>query len=400
MIKAEDKKEISINSKSLWKRSLKLFTIIFSLFIFLFAIQLMSGSLAVIGKDFAKEIVYATSNPFIGLFIGLLATAILQSSSTTTSMTVAAVAVGAISLQGAIPIIMGANLGTTITSTIVSLSFVTKSKEFEKAFAAGTVHDFFNIFIIVILFPLEYYYGLLSSVSSYISSLIQTESSSSIGSQLFINNLFDGAQRFLISTIGVATTLIIAVILIIGIVKIISNLLYDQMIGNSRIRFKSIIFNTRLRSFGWGFLFTSIIQSSSLTSSLIVPLVATNKIHLTRAFQFVLGANLGTTITAIIAALFKSEAAVSLAIAHFMFNFIGVSLFVFIPFLSKLPTYFATSLAKLAVKYRWTAFVYILVVFFLLPFTLIYFSNRQELTYSKPINREIMAKTTADQTIY
>ncbi len=399
-IKTRDIKDTTINSKNLWAQIGRLVAIVLSIFAFLFAIQLMSGSLAVIGKGFAKEIVYATSNPFIGLFIGLLATAILQSSSTTTSMTVAAVAVGAISLQGAIPIIMGANLGTTITSTIVSLSFVTKAKEFEKAFAAGTVHDFFNILIIIILFPLEYYYGLLSSVSSQIASLINTENGSSISSKLFIYNLFDVAQNFMISSIGALISLALSIILIFAIVKMISNLLYDQLIGNSRNKFKSFVFNTRLRSFGFGFLFTSIIQSSSLTTSLIVPLAATKKIHLKRAFQFVLGANLGTTITALIAASFKSEAAISLAIAHFMFNLVGVVLFLFVPFLSKLPTYFANALAALAVKYRWTAFVYILVVFFLLPFTLIYFSNKQALSYNKLDHQEQIIKTINNQIKY
>jgi len=252
-IEKQDIEDTTINSKNLWAQVGRLAAVVLSIFAFLFAIQLMSGSLAVIGKGFAKEIVYATSNPFIGLFIGLLATAILQSSSTTTSMTVAAVAVGAISLQGAIPIIMGANLGTTITSTIVSLSFVTKTKEFEKAFAAGTVHDFFNILIIIILFPLEYYYGLLSSVSSQIASLINTENGSSISSKLFIYNLFDLAQNFMISSIGALISLALAIILIFAIVKMISNLLYDQLIGNSRNKFKSFVFNTRLRSFGLAF---------------------------------------------------------------------------------------------------------------------------------------------------
>jgi len=398
MTETEKIEDLQHNSKNLWNRIGRVGAILLSILSFLFAIQLMSGSLAVLGQDFAKEIVFATANPFIGLFIGLLATAILQSSSTTSSMTVAAVAVGAISLEGAIPIIMGANLGTTITSTIVSLSFVTRSKEFEKAFAAGTIHDFFNIFIIVLLFPLEYYYGLLSTVSSHFASIIYLDNSDSLDSSLFIYDLFDNVQRFVISNIGSVATLIIAFVMIITVVKIISNLLYDQLIGNSRNKFKSIVFNSRARSFGWGFIFTSIIQSSSLTTSLIVPLSATNKIHLHRAFQFVLGANLGTTITAIIAALFKSEAAISLALAHFLFNFIGVALFMVIPFLSKLPTYFAEKLAALTVKYRWVSFLYVLVVFFLLPFTLIYFSNKQELSYNK--NSEIIIKSASDQINY
>ena len=134
----------------------------------------MTSSLQHIGKNVAETILLATSNPFTGLFIGLLITAMLQSSSTTTSLVVALVASGSITLQSAIPIIMGANIGTTITSTIVSLGFISKKKEFRRAVAAGTYHDFFNILTTIALFPLEYYYGFLSSLSSWIAGFFIT----------------------------------------------------------------------------------------------------------------------------------------------------------------------------------------------------------------------------------
>ncbi len=126
---------------------------------------------ATFGKECRRNYLLATSNPFTGLFIGLLITAMLQSSSTTTSLVVALVASGSITLQSAVPIIMGANIGTTITSTIVSLGFISKKKEFRRAVAAGTYHDFFNILTAAILFPLEYYYGFLSSISVWIADL-------------------------------------------------------------------------------------------------------------------------------------------------------------------------------------------------------------------------------------
>ena len=130
--------------------------------LFLLAIELVSGAVLILGKDSVESILLVTSNPFIGLFIGLLATALIQSSSTVTAMTVAIVASGSLSLANAIPIVMGANIGTTLTSTLVSLSFITNRNEFRKAISAGTIHDFFNIFTALIVFPLEYYYGALS----------------------------------------------------------------------------------------------------------------------------------------------------------------------------------------------------------------------------------------------
>ncbi|HCM75081.1 MAG TPA: phosphate transporter, partial [Cytophagales bacterium] len=144
--------------------------ILLALLIFLFALDLMISSFQQLGKTAAETILLATSNPFTALFIGLLITAIIQSSSATTSMVVALVASGSLSLESALPIIMGANIGTTITSTIVSLGFIAKRKEFIRAVSAGTYHDFFNILTITLLFPIEYYYGLVSSLSQYLAT--------------------------------------------------------------------------------------------------------------------------------------------------------------------------------------------------------------------------------------
>lgn len=146
--------------------------IAFNIFLFLLAIDFIGYSFKLLNKDIANSIINLTANPFISLFIGLLITAIIQSSSTSTSMIVAIVASGSIEFSDAIPMIMGANIGTTLTSTLVSLSFITNRDEFRKAIGAGVVHDFFNILVIAILFPLEYYYGILTEISAAASNFI------------------------------------------------------------------------------------------------------------------------------------------------------------------------------------------------------------------------------------
>ena len=142
-----------------------------ALLLFLLAINLMVASLHQLGEGLSETILLATSNPFNGLFIGLLVTAVLQSSSTTTSLVIAFVASRAISVEAAIPIIMGANIGTTITSTIVSLGFINRKKEFRRAVTAGTYHDLFNILTVIVLFPLEYYYGWVGDLASRVADL-------------------------------------------------------------------------------------------------------------------------------------------------------------------------------------------------------------------------------------
>jgi sodium-dependent phosphate cotransporter len=91
-----------------------------------------------------------------------------------------------------------------------------------------------------------------------------------------------------------------------------------------------------------------------------------------------LGANLGTTLTAIIAALFRSEAAMSLAIAHFLFNMIGSLLFLSIPVLPIFTIYLSEKLGLMTLKNRIIGFSYILLTFFLIPFALIYFNSNTE----------------------
>jgi sodium-dependent phosphate cotransporter len=140
------------------------------LYCFLVSIGLMGTAFKGFGKGFAENLIRTTSNPFIGLFIGILATSIVQSSSTTTSLVVGMVGSGVIEVSCAIPIIMGANIGTTVTNTLVSLGHVSRRDEFRRAISAATVNDFFNLICVVILFPLELATGFLEKSATLMSA--------------------------------------------------------------------------------------------------------------------------------------------------------------------------------------------------------------------------------------
>ncbi|MGD2114225.1 MAG: Na/Pi symporter, partial [Acidobacteriota bacterium] len=107
------------------------------LFAFFVGLDMMGLAFKLFGKGLAQEMIARTANPFVGLLVGILATSLVQSSSTTTSMTVGLVAAGALTIDGAIPIIMGANIGTSVTNTLVSLGHVTRREEFKRAFAGA-----------------------------------------------------------------------------------------------------------------------------------------------------------------------------------------------------------------------------------------------------------------------
>ncbi|WP_339610037.1 Na/Pi symporter, partial [uncultured Roseivirga sp.] len=160
--------EDSIFSTMIAKVALIVLAVLFFFVSIDLVITALSGSL-----NFINENLLSTAlNPFVGLFLGLLVTAIIQSSSTTSTMVVALVASGTLSLEEAVPIIMGANVGTTLTSTIVALGFISNKRAFRRAVAVGTIHDFYNIILVLILFPLEHYYGFLSGISFYFSELL------------------------------------------------------------------------------------------------------------------------------------------------------------------------------------------------------------------------------------
>lgn len=347
---------------------------LFGLFLFLFALDLMGSSFQHLSNDSLKPIINAASNPFIGLIIGLLVTALIQSSSTTTTMVVTAVATGSITLQNAVPIIMGANIGTTITSTIIALGYIGNKSEFQRAISAGVIHDFFNISIVFLLFPLEYKYGLLTNTSEYFIKLLNVNTidhvSTAVKFKLFdfssIVHLFDSIMPSSI------INLMLSFILLFLSIKIISKIIYNFIIGRTEDKLHKYVFKDNFQSFMWGTLATGLVQSSSITTSLIVPLVATGKASLRKVMPFVLGANIGTTVTAFIAVLYQSQTAISIAIAHLLLNVLGVAFYMSSPVLRHFLIWLAYQFGQIAEKYKFTIFIYILLVFFVIPFLLIF----------------------------
>ena len=112
--------------KKTTKTLFKMFAVVALLYCFLVSIGLMGSAFKGFGKGFAESLIKTTSNPLVGLFIGILATSLVQSSSTTTSIVVGMVGSGVIAVPNAIPIVMGANIGTTVTNTLVSLGHVSR----------------------------------------------------------------------------------------------------------------------------------------------------------------------------------------------------------------------------------------------------------------------------------
>jgi len=348
------------------------------LFLFFVSLELMGSSVKLMGKGFAERLLRTTSDPFVGLFIGILATSLVQSSSTVTSLTVGIVAGGGLTVAGAIPIVLGANVGTSITNTIVSLGHLARKDEFERAMGAATVHDFFNLMAVAIFFPLELLTGFLSRTAERL-----TTGFADLGGTRLLDPVSVLTDPVVGGIIQLAQSngpivLIVGVILLFASLRYLVVLLRTLLLGRSERLINKYLFGPVALALLFGTLVTIMVQSSSITTSITVPLVGAGVVSVAQIFPFVLGANIGTTVTALLAALVLSsqggsagEAALQVAFAHLTFNICGVLLVLPIKRLRNIPVWLATSLGKLVVKNRAYAFVYVALVFFIIPLAII-----------------------------
>ncbi|MBD3390500.1 MAG: hypothetical protein GF418_00665 [Chitinivibrionales bacterium] len=366
---------------------LKAVAVLALLYLFLLSIQLMGTSFKMFGKGFAERLITSTSNPFVGLFIGVLATSLVQSSSTVTSLVVGFCGGGMLPLEFSIPIIMGANIGTSITNTLVSLTFVTRKEDFRRAFAGATVHDFFNLSAVAVLFPIELNLHPIQKMSLALTSVFRNTGGAKFTSPLkaIIKPAVNFIEHALESGLGLSTNAVATVMLVLAIAALIGSLIFlvrtmrSLVISKAETFIEKYLFSNDALALLIGLVLTVLVQSSSVTTSLIVPLVGAGILSLRRCFPFTLGANLGTTCTALLASLATVGAAgaggeegslvgVTAAFAHLSFNIFGI--LIFYP-LRVVPLTLATSLASLATESKKWAAAFILGVFFLLPLLMI-----------------------------
>jgi sodium-dependent phosphate cotransporter len=349
---------------------LKVVLLLVLLYFFILSIILLGASFKLFGREFAETIFRATSSPIVGLVIGILTTAVIQSSSTTTSLIVGLVASGVLTLENAIPMVMGANIGTTVTATIVSLGHLSHRSEFVRAFAASTVHDFFNLCSVLVLLPLQIEFNLIGHTAQVVEGLFESFGGLQFSSPLGAITK-PVAHEILALTgnnawIGAGLSFIMLVVALRYIVKLLRSLVLARV---ERF-FQRYIFRNAALGFILGIMVTALVQSSSITTSIVIPLVGAGVITLAQIYPYLLGANVGTTITAFLASFaIGSPEAVMVAFAHLTFNVFGIV--IFWP-LRKIPIFLAVSLSKATQKSKLVPIVFIAVVFFIIPGIVIY----------------------------
>ncbi|KAJ8337662.1 hypothetical protein SKAU_G00366280 [Synaphobranchus kaupii] len=441
------------------------------LYMFVCSLDVLSSAFQLVGGKVAGDIFQdnaVLSNPVAGLVIGVLVTVLVQSSSTSSSIIVSMVSSGLLEVQSAVPIIMGANIGTSVTNTIVAMMQAGDRNEFRRAFGGATVHDFFNWLSVLILLPLEVATGVLYKLTKVMidsfniqsgenapdllnvitdpltDSIIQLDKSVinliATGDPAAKNmslikvwcktettmvlkkvivpgpenctsaalcwvegnvtwtmknvsetiNLEKCAHIFAhtslpdlaVGLILLALSLLVLCTCLILIVKLLNSMLKGQV----AVVIKKILNTDFPFPFSWvtGYLailvgagMTFIVQSSSVFTSAITPLVGIGVISIERAYPLTLGSNIGTTTTAILAAMASPaetlENSLQIALCHFFFNIAGILLWYPIPF-TRVPIRLAKALGDKTANYRWFAAVYLALVGVGVPFlTLVVF---------------------------
>ncbi len=364
-----------------WAKTIAIFAI---LYCFLVSIGMIGSGFKGLGRGFAEELIQSEAGPLIGLFIGILVTSLIQSSSTTTSLVVGMVAAGTfgddprIAVAAAIPYIMGANIGTSITNTIVALGHIVNKNEFRRAFAASIIHDFFNVLVVIILFPLQFSFGLISKSANWLAELL-------VGAESLT---FKSPVKLLTKPAVIAVEdlskmqdiidhnwllLIVAFAILFFSLKYLTKLIRSLLMDRLEAFFDTHIFKTAVRAMFFGIFITIMVQSSSITTSLVIPLAGAGVLNLRQIFPYTLGANIGTTVTALLASLVSGTLApLAVAFGHLVFNIYGILIIWPVKNIRDIPLRLSQWFAELAIQNRIIPIIYILVVFFIIPLGLIF----------------------------
>ncbi len=356
------------------------FAVLALLFLFLLGVNGLSDAFKSLGGGLLDAFFAATSNPFMGLIVGILATTLVQSSSVTTSLIVGLVAAPSnpLPLANAVPMVMGANIGTTVTNTIVSLAHMGRKQEFYRAFSVATCHDFFNFMAVALLLPLEMATGYLQRAATALSGML-----TGLGGVEY-DSPIKGALKAALQPVKAAIATVVdseklqAVLLIVfsGMLIYVALMLLVRVMRSAMQSRVEIIVARGLHTAAIfailvGALVTVMVQSSSITTSLLVPLAGAGIITLAQAFPITIGANIGTTITALLAALAvtgpNARWGITIALVHLLFNMTATLIIYPFPRLRDIPLTAARRLAAVAIRSRKYALLYVVMLFYMLP---------------------------------
>jgi sodium-dependent phosphate cotransporter len=427
------------------------------LYLFLIGLDLMGNAFKAMSGKGVGNMLGSIDNPIAGVAIGIIVTVLLQSSSTSTSIVVTMVGADIITVTNAIPIIMGANIGTSVTAAIVSHGHMGNLEEFHRGFAGANVHSAFNLLTVIILLPLELISaaisgsnGILGSIAESLGDLLVGASADTFKSPVKIlvgplTKEFIKIDKDLIKTLakgclscnathvepmfckaekkdketgdkikfcltgedwtqkyeedgriiksgfakdlgdegGAVLILVLSLVFLCIALYYIVKLLHYLVLssgraegdGDQETKFVRITRKV-LRANGcvsilFGMVMTIAVQSSSIVTATLTPVVALGIISVEDMLPLTLGANIGTTCTAFLAAIVtEKKNAIMISLAHLFFNIFGIAIFYPAPFMRRIPIKIAYRVGDHVLKHKWFGPFYICLVFIVVPLLL------------------------------
>lgn len=373
-----------------WTVAFRVAALIGLFVLFLGGIGGLSEGFQGLGSGLLDRFFEASTNPVLGLLVGMLATTLLQSSSVTSSLIVALVVapVSPLPFESAVPMIMGANIGTTVTNTFAALGHLRDREQLRRAFETATCHDLFNLFAVALLLPLEVATGLLTRLSTALVDSLGGFTAAGFEYESPLKGILSlvpaplfGLARGIAGEGPLAAGIgsVLSATLIVVSLGLIVRTLRGLAAEGARDSVHRVLGRHPLLTMAVGALVTMVVQSSSVTTSLLVPLAAAGLLMLDDAFPVTLGANVGTTVTAFFAALAASGPnagwGFQLAVVHLLFNVIGIALIYPVPRIRRIPLAGARFLAQVAVRSRAAVVAYVIGVFYGVPALLLFLTR-------------------------
>jgi len=374
-------------------------------YLFFLAIDSIGTGMKESFKDPVKHFIADNASTFtelVSFVIGILGTALIQSSSSVTSMCVKFVEEGVLPLTLAAGIVHGANLGTSVTSSIVAfasetrastgnllkdlyaLLFEPRAEGFERAVGTAVVHDMFNIVMVTtILLAAELPFAFVLDSSVWAATQLESMTTSVDGLKDVLAWVKPSTYTKPVIGVGLDLGLAGAVVALLGLPLLFFAL--RQFVGEMKAILlegidledghqvgEKLLGSSDLRTFLTGLAITILVQSSSATTSLVVPLAALGLFGVRRIFPFILGANIGTTTTAVITATGAIGApgfhdSMTIAVSHLWLNTFAVLLAVVVPGLRDRIIGAASWLARHSAKTPAWLLVYLFVLIFFVP---------------------------------
>ncbi|GAB3694233.1 Na/Pi symporter [Corynebacterium nasicanis] len=312
------------------------------LMMFVAVYLLLDGAYALGSPAVGRLFDFAT-NPVIGLLIGIMATAAIQSSTAVTALTVMAVGTGGVSVAVAVPIILGANIGTTITPMIVSFSYLGHRRSFRRAFASASLHTWFNAIFVFLAFLLEMLFHPLTRFANLVSVSVVGEGASGTGRELasIFAPLIDalGTQGLLGSLLSphaaAVASILVGTLLVLGAIRVLNSQLSVLTAATTRTLLERSSGASDALGVLSGAMVTMAVNASSVTISSLLPFAVTRSLKMREALAVTLGANVGTTLMSLLAALAVpgplGALAVQAALVHVSFNVVSTLLVIVLP---------------------------------------------------------------------